>query len=346
MSTSSYKQSGVDIDAGNALVDNIKQLTKNTKTKDVISGIGGFAGLFSLNHSQVKDPVLVACTDGIGTKVKLATDINQVSGLGQDLVAMCVNDLICCGAKPLFFLDYFATGKLDVELTTEVIASVANTLKDIQCALLGGETAEMPGMYQSGDFDMAGFSVGIVDRDQIIDGSHISLGNKIIGIESSGFHSNGYSLLRHVIKEKKIDLSQKPSFADESLGDLLIKPTTIYVNPILSIIRNFSIHAMSHITGGGIVENLPRVLPKQCQAKIAKDSIPVPELYRYIQEAGNIEEDEMWRVFNMGIGFALIVSPDDADAITQQLSNMDYKAHVIGEVAGKSNDDDQSIVFT
>jgi len=339
-----YKTAGVDIDAGNALIDRIKPACDKTKRTEVISSLGGFAGLFSLGNLNCKNPVLVASTDGVGTKLKVALDMGKFDTIGQDLVAMCVNDLICCGAEPLFFLDYYATGKLDVEVASAVIISIAESLKDINCTLLGGETAEMPGLYNKGDFDLAGFAVGIVDKDRIIEGTSVGIGNVVIGLESSGFHSNGYSLVRSVVKECGLDLNKKLPFnSEQTLGELLLAPTKIYVTPILNLLRHYNISSMAHITGGGIVENLPRVMPKKCKALIDTSRFKVPELFRYIQEQGNIPEAEMWRVFNMGIGYILVVKPGDADGIVQQLNGMKYKAHVIGEIQERKTESDPDV---
>ncbi len=338
-SKTSYKDAGVDIDAGDELVERIKPMATSTKRSGVMEGLGGFAGLFALGqHSQVKDPVLVASTDGVGTKLKLAIDLKKYDTIGQDLVAMCVNDLICCGAEPLFFLDYYATGKLDVSQAADVINTIATCLKDINCALLGGETAEMPGLYKTGDFDVAGFAVGLVDRPKIIDGSDVRLGNKVIGLASSGVHSNGYSLVRKIIEDHKLDLKQK-YFGKTTLGEALLAPTIIYVNAVLNLLKQFKINAMAHITGGGIVENLPRVLPKQCKAVIEKKSIVVPELFKFLQKTAGIDDAEMWRVFNMGIGYTLVVAPQDEKNIIEQLTALGYAAAVIGTIAQKQGDE-------
>jgi phosphoribosylformylglycinamidine cyclo-ligase len=338
-----YKSSGVDIDAGNALVDRIKSVCDKTRRSEVISQLGGFSGYFSLTNSGVKNPVLVASTDGVGTKLKIALDMKKFDGLGQDLVAMCVNDLICCGAEPLFFLDYYAAGKLDVDEAAEVITSIAEALKAINCTLLGGETAEMPGLYQKGDFDIAGFAVGIVDKEKIIEGTSVGNGNVVIGLESSGFHSNGYSLVRSIIKERNLDLNKVYPISLKPLGLELLTPTRVYVNPVLHLLRNYQILAMAHITGGGIVENLPRVMSKKCKAIIDTTKFEVPALFRFFQEQGNVPEEEMWRVFNMGIGYIIIAKPGDADGIVQQLSGMKFKAHIIGEIVEKKTGDEAEV---
>lgn len=334
-----YKDAGVDIDTADDLVTRIKSFSKKTKRVEVISGIGGFAGLFSLTNSQVKNPVLVASTDGVGTKLKIAIDLAKYNTIGQDLVAMCVNDLICCGAEPLFFLDYFATGRLNSDDAAAIINSIAESLKDINCALLGGETAEMPGLYRDGDFDLAGFAVGLVDKNKIIDGSTVGLGDQVIGLASSGVHSNGYSLVRKIIEVAGLDLRQKHLFAPEGLGSSLLAPTIIYVNPVLKLLKSYDVHAMAHITGGGLVENLPRVLPKTCKAIIKKSAILTPEIFRYLQKHGGVPEDEMWRVFNMGIGYVLVVKQDDLDGALAQLRVMDILAEHIGSIDKKNQKD-------
>lgn len=334
-----YKDAGVDIDTADDLVTRIKSFSKKTKRVEVISGIGGFAGLFSLANSQVKNPVLVASTDGVGTKLKIAIDLAKYDTIGQDLVAMCVNDLICCGAEPLFFLDYFATGRLNPDDAATIINSIAEALKDINCALLGGETAEMPGLYRDGDFDLAGFSVGLVDKDKIIDGSTVGLGNQIIGLASSGVHSNGYSLVRKIVEVAGLDLRQKHLFAPEGLGLALLAPTLIYVNPVLKLLKSYDVRSMAHITGGGLVENLPRVLPKTCKAIIKKSAVPTPEVFRYLQKHGGVPEDEMWRVFNMGIGYVIVVKPDDLDGALAQLRAMAVNAEHIGSIDKKNQQD-------
>jgi phosphoribosylformylglycinamidine cyclo-ligase len=328
----SYKKSGVDIDAGDALVDRIAPLAKKTRRRELISGIGGFAGLFRVDTKKYKHPVLVASTDGVGTKLKLALDVGHIDDLGQDLVAMCVNDLICCGAEPLFFLDYFATGSLNVKQGTMIIQSIARSLKSINCTLLGGETAEMPGLYKKGDFDIAGFTVGVVDRKKIIDGHNVKSGDVLIGLRSSGIHSNGYSLVRKIIDHKKLNLQRQYKGLDRPLGQILLKPTKLYVNPVLDLIKKFNIHAMAHITGGGLFENLPRVLPKKTRPFIDKKKIAVPKVFRFLQAQGNVPEDEMWRVFNMGIGFVLVVAKKDAEKILLALKKMKCAASVIGEI--------------
>lgn len=336
--STTYKDSGVDIDAGESLVDRILPQALKTKRSGVISGIGGFAGLFALSSTGVKDPVLVAATDGIGTKLKLAIDFDYYDTVGQDLVAMCVNDLLCCGAEPLFFLDYYASGKLDVDKASVIINSISTCLKDFNCTLLGGETAEMPGLYQNNDFDMAGFAVGVVEREKIIDGTLVRYGDKIVGLASSGVHSNGYSLVRKIIEKQNLDL-HKTYFGSASLGRVLLTPTTIYVNPVLNVLRQYEIHSMAHITGGGLVDNIPRVLPKQCKAVLESHKIKTPEIFKFLQEQGQVEKSEMHRVFNMGIGFVLVIRPEDQEAVCQQLQAMKIDANVIGTIEQRKDGD-------
>ncbi len=330
---STYQEAGVSIDTGNQFVQAIKPLIKKTQRPEVLSPLGGFAALFSINKLKYTDPVLVSTTDGVGTKLKLGLECKKYKGLGQDLVAMCVNDLLCVGAEPLFFLDYFATGKLELEVATEVIAGITDSLKEIHCALVGGETAEMPGLYNKGDFDLAGFAVGIVNRDEIIDGSSISIGNKVIGIASSGFHSNGFSLVRKVLKDQEVDLQKIYPPLNEPLGNLLLKPTQIYVNQILNLKKQFNLLGLAHITGGGLLENPPRIFPKQCKAIIHRDAWEIPTLFKLFQEWGNIEDTEMFRVFNCGIGMVMVVEAPQADEIVSRLNAMGEKAFVLGEIA-------------
>ena len=299
--SSHYAKSGVDIDAGNEAVDRIKPLLKRTQTAGVLQGIGGFSGAFQL-PSGYKEPVLMSCTDGVGTKLRLAIDMDILEGVGVDLVAMCVNDLICSGAKPLFFLDYVACHKLVPAQMERILEGMVSACEKIDTAIVGGEMAEMNDMYQKGDFDLAGFSVGIVEKSQIIDGSNAKAGDKIYGIPSSGVHSNGYSLLRKVLTEEVIT---QHGIDPKSL----LEPTRIYVNEVLDLIQKHEITALAHITGGGLIENVERVLPEGVSLNIDRSSIPVPEIFQQIQKIGNIPEAEMGRVFNMGIGM-VIITPD------------------------------------
>jgi phosphoribosylformylglycinamidine cyclo-ligase len=329
-----YKDAGVDIDAGNRFVEMIKPLVKSTMRPEVMTDIGGFGGLFSLNTDKYKNPTLVSGTDGVGTKLKLAFMLDKHDTVGIDLVAMCVNDIIVQGAEPLFFLDYFATGKLSPEKAAEVVKGIAEGCKMAGCALIGGETAEMPGMYPEGEYDLAGFTVGVVDRDNLIDGSSIHEGDVIIGIASSGLHSNGYSLARKIIIENlDLPLDQPAKGMDIPLGEVLMAPTKIYVKSILNLIRDYTIKGMAHITGGGLLENIPRVLPKHCKAVLTRGSWDIPPLFDLLRDGGNIDELEMYRTFNNGIGMVLIVKKDDVDDIVSRLHGLGETASVIGEIA-------------
>lgn len=328
-----YKDAGVDIDAGNRFVDMIKPLVKSTSRPEVLSDIGGFGGLFSFHADKYKQPILVSSTDGVGTKLKLAFLMDKHDTVGIDLVAMCVNDVIVQGAEPLFFLDYMATGKLTPEKATEVVKGVAAGCKQAGCALVGGETAEMPGFYSAGVYDIAGFTVGAVDKNNIIDGSTITVGDKIIGIASNGLHSNGFSLARKVFFEM---MGLKPTDTidgfEQSIGMELLTPTRIYVKTILNLIRDFEIKGMAHITGGGLLENVPRVLPHHCQATIIGDSWEKPPIFTALREGGNIDETEMHRTFNYGLGMVLIVPSKQCEEIMIRLSGLNETAWEIGTI--------------
>ena len=329
-----YKDSGVDIAAGNSFVNLIKPLVKATSRPEVLADIGGFGGLFSLNTAKYKNPVLVSGTDGVGTKLKIAFQADRHDTIGIDLVAMCVNDIIVQGAEPLFFLDYLATGKLLPEKGAEIVKGIAEGCKQAGCALIGGETAEMPGFYADGEYDVAGFTVGVVDRDNIIDGSCISVGNRLIGIGSTGLHSNGYSLARTLIFDR-LGLSIHDQFpgSDASVADVLLMPTRIYVRSILNLLKDFSINGIAHITGGGLLENIPRVLPKECQAHIYTNAWEQPNLFKVLQKAGNVERSEMYRTFNMGIGMVLVVAENQAEDIIDRLKGLGEAAWIIGDIA-------------
>ncbi len=329
-----YKDSGVDIAAGNSFVNLIKPLVKATSRPEVLADIGGFGGLFSLNTAKYKNPVLVSGTDGVGTKLKVAFLTERHDTIGIDLVAMCVNDIVVQGAEPLFFLDYLATGKLLPEKGAEIVKGIAEGCKQAGCALIGGETAEMPGFYAEGEYDVAGFTVGVVDRDKIIDGSCISVGNRLIGIASSGLHSNGYSLARTLIFDH-LGLSIADTFPGDTatVADVLLTPTRIYVRSILNLLKDFTINGIAHITGGGLLENVPRVLPKRCQATIHTSRWEMPNLFSVLQKAGNVERDEMYRTFNMGIGMVLVVAEDQAEEIIYRLRGLDEQAWIIGEIS-------------
>jgi len=337
-----YKGAGVDIEAGNRFVDMIKPLVKSTNRPEVLTDIGGFGGLFSLNKDKYQSPVLVSSTDGVGTKLKLAFQLDRHNTVGIDLVAMCVNDVIVQGAEPLFFLDYLATGMLAPEKAAEIVEGIAEGCRQAGCALVGGETAELPGFYSDGEYDLAGFTVGVVDRDAIIDGSSIQVGEVLIGIASNGLHSNGYSLARRIISERlEGDLEAVVPGLDESLGDALLRPTRIYVKSILNLLRDFAIQGMAHITGGGLLENVPRILPRHCKAVIRKDAWPKPPLFEILREAGNLEEKELFRTFNYGIGMVLVVRKDDADDIMSRLRGLNEQAYVIGEIAACDDTSEQ-----
>lgn len=329
-----YKNSGVDIDAGNSFVKMIKPFVKATSRPEVMADIGGFGGLFSLNSGKYKNPVLVSGTDGVGTKLKLAFMADRHDTVGIDLVAMCVNDIIVQGAEPLFFLDYLATGKLDPAKAAAVVKGIAAGCIQAGCALIGGETAEMPGFYAEGEYDIAGFTVGVVDRDNLIDGSSITVGNTLIGLASSGLHSNGYSLARKVIFERLgLGIDSIIPETGTTVADELLTPTRIYVKSILNLLRDFTINGIAHITGGGLLENIPRVLPNGCKAIVRKGSWPLLPIFTILQEAGNIEEAEMHRTLNCGIGMVLAVPAEQTDDILIRLSGLNEKAYIIGEVA-------------
>ncbi|MGD9019250.1 MAG: phosphoribosylformylglycinamidine cyclo-ligase [Desulfuromonadales bacterium] len=337
-----YKGAGVDIEAGNRFVDMIKPLVKSTSRPEVLTDIGGFGGLFSLNKDKYQSPVLVSSTDGVGTKLKLAFQLDRHNTVGIDLVAMCVNDIIVQGAEPLFFLDYLATGMLAPEKAAEIVEGIAEGCRQAGCALVGGETAELPGFYQDGEYDLAGFTVGVVDRDAIIDGSSIQVGEILIGIASNGLHSNGYSLARRIVEERlEKGLETILPALGEPLVEALLRPTRIYVKSILNLLRDFTIQGMAHITGGGLLENVPRVLPRHCKAVIHKDSWPKPPLFEFLREAGNLEERELYRTFNYGIGMVLVVQKNDVDDMLSRLHGLNEQAYVIGEIAACDDTSEQ-----
>ena len=337
-----YKDAGVDIDAGNRFVQLIKPLVKATSRPEVLTDIGGFGGLFSLNAGKYEKPTLVASTDGVGTKLKLAFLMDKHDTVGIDLVAMCVNDIVVQGAEPLFFLDYLATGKLAPEKAVEIVRGISEGCVQAGCALIGGETAEMPGMYGDGEYDLAGFTVGVVDNTRIIDGSSITVGDRLIGIASSGLHSNGYSLARKVFLDLlQLPLDATPEGLERPLGEELLTPTRIYVKAILNLLRDFQIKGMAHITGGGILENVPRVLPRHCKAVIAKESWPKPAIFELLRSGGNIEELEMYRTFNYGIGMVLVVPEREVEDIMTRLVGLKETAFLIGEIAKCGDDEDQ-----
>jgi len=329
-----YKDAGVDIDSGNSFVKMIKPMVKSTYRPEVIADLGGFGGLFSLNSSKYRQPVLVSGTDGVGTKLKLAFMADKHDTVGIDLVAMCVNDIIVQGAEPLFFLDYLATGRLVPEKASEVVKGIAQGCSMAGCALIGGETAEMPGFYSEGEYDLAGFAVGVVERDNIIDGSSITVGNKLIGITSNGLHSNGYSLARKVLFDiMGLEINSPLPGFQTTVAEELLTPTRIYVKTVLNLLRDFGINGIAHITGGGLLENVPRILPNGCKAIIAKDSWVVPPIFPLLQQGGGIEDMEMFRTFNCGIGMVLVVPDNESEEILIRLSGLNEQAFVIGEVA-------------
>ena len=337
-SPTTYKDAGVNIDEGNAFVQALAPLIQKTKRPEALGNFGGFASLFSMNRLKYKNPVLVSSTDGVGTKLKLAQEMQSFRGIGIDLVAMCVNDLLCTGAEPLFFLDYYACGRLETQKAIQVIEGISDALADIHCALVGGETAEMPGVYQKDEFDLAGFAVGVVDREEIIDGSAISLGNKIIGLSSSGVHSNGFSLVRKIIQDKNLDIQTLYPGLSASLGEVLLAPTRIYVNPVLKIKQQFPLLGIAHITGGGLLENIPRILPQQCRAVLYQDRWPQPEVFPFLQKHGDIASEEMFRVFNCGIGMTLVVAAEQAQEIADRFTGAGFPAFVIGEIQARQDD--------
>ncbi|WP_374418998.1 phosphoribosylformylglycinamidine cyclo-ligase [Novosphingobium arvoryzae] len=329
----SYEQAGVSIAAGNALVKAIAPLAKATARPGADAELGGFGGFFDLKAAGYTDPLLVAANDGVGTKVKLAIDHDRHDKIGIDLVAMCVNDLIVQGAEPLFFLDYFATGKLDSGVAERVVSGIADGCKISGCALIGGETAEMPGMYAAGDYDLAGFCVGAVERGQQLTGDRVAAGDVLLGLASSGVHSNGYSLVRRLAADKGWKLDRPALFdADRLLIDHLIEPTRIYVKSLLPVIRSGRVHALAHITGGGLLENVPRVLPKGLHARIDADAWEQPRLMAFLQAQGNIEPGEMARTFNCGIGMVLAVAADDVASVQADLVAAGETVHVIGAI--------------
>ena len=338
----SYKDAGVDIDAGNELVDKIKPYAAKTSRPEVLAGLGGFGSLFELPVERYRQPVLVSSTDGVGTKLKLAMTMGTHDTIGIDLVAMCVNDLVVQGAEPLFFLDYYATGKLHVDVAADVIKGIAAGCEQAGAALVGGETAEMPGLYQKDEYDLAGFAVGIVEKDGIIDGHKVAPGDALVGLKSSGAHSNGYSLIRKIIDVTDADLLER--FDSKTLGEALLQPTRIYVKPLLSLFKKVEVHALAHITGGGLLENIPRVLPENCVAQIRKNSWKQPKIFQWIQENGNVEEEEMLRTFNCGIGMVVIVKAADADQTIQHLNKQGETAFLIGQISERANNQEQVIV--
>lgn len=333
-----YADAGVDIDKADKLVDKIKKISQQTPRSGVIGKIGGFGGMFSLDISNIANPVLVSSTDGVGTKLKIAFMTGKHDTIGIDLVAMCVNDIIVQGAKPLFFLDYLSMGKLETDIATNIISGIGEGCRQANCALIGGETAEMPGFYKDNEYDLAGFAVGMVEKSKIIDGSKIRVGNQLIGISSSGLHSNGYSLVRKIcfdVLKLKID-SYIPEFG-QTIGEELLIPTRIYSETIHNIIKDLPVLGLAHITGGGIADNILRVIPGQCNIVIRKDSWDVPPVFTYLKQAGNISEREMMRTFNNGIGMTAVVPEDAVQEILDRLNVMNEKAFIIGEIVERKD---------
>lgn len=331
----SYADAGVNIETGNTFVENIKKSVQRTFTKGVVTEIGGFGGLFNLDTTGMEQPILVSGTDGVGTKLKLANMMNKHDTIGIDLVAMCVNDVLVCGAAPLFFLDYYATGELELAVAEQVVAGIADGCVQSNAALIGGETAEMPGMYAKGDYDLAGFCVGLVDKPKMLSNDSVKPGDKIVGISSSGPHSNGYSLIRKIIEVSNADLSS--DLNGKPLGEQLLAPTQIYVKPVLALLEKFNIHAMAHITGGGITENLPRSMPENTEALINLGSWEQPAVFDWLQQHGNVEQHEMLKTFNCGIGMALIVDSTEAQNLVNELQQMELASWIIGEIQASEN---------
>jgi phosphoribosylformylglycinamidine cyclo-ligase len=341
----SYKEAGVDIDKGNAFIQAIKPMVESTFRPEVLTKIGSFAGCVSLNLERYKRPILVSATDGVGTKLKIAFMMNRHDTIGIDLVAMSVNDLVVVGAKPLFFLDYLATSRLDLETAKHVMSGIVKGCTEAECSLVGGETAEMPGFYRKREYDLAGFAVGIVEDSQLIDGSKVTVGDKLIGLASNGLHSNGYSLVRKVLLDHhKMNLQERVEEVGAVLGDELLRPTKIYVKVVLNLIRDFNIGGIAHITGGGITDNLPRIIPKGYKAVVHKGAWEVPPIFPFLQEKGNIPEEEMLRTFNNGIGMIFIVRMKETEEILSRLHSLGQKAFVIGEME-KAEREEKAIQF-
>ena len=336
-----YRDAGVDIEAGDALVENIKPFAKKTLRAEVLAGIGGFGALCRIPQ-QYREPVLVSGTDGVGTKLKLAFELNRHDTIGIDLVAMSVNDILVQGAEPLFFLDYFACGRLDVATATQVVKGIAAGCEHAGCALIGGETAEMPGMYAEGEYDLAGFAVGVVEKSRIIDGSRIAAGDVVLGLASSGAHSNGYSLIRRVLKQYNVNLAQP--LDGTPLAELVLTPTRIYVKPLLRLMEKIPVKGLAHITGGGLTENVPRILPETLTAQLERASWNMPPLLQWLQRQGNIADAEMLRVFNCGIGMVAIVAPEHADAATKLLQDAGETVYRIGAIRERESGEAQTVV--
>ncbi len=344
---SRYAEAGVDIDRANRLVENIKKLASSTFKRGVLTDIGGFAGLFALDIGRFKEPVLVASTDGVGTKIKIAVKARRHRGIGIDLVAMCVNDIVVTGATPLFFLDYLAFGRLEESIALELLEGITEGCKQAECALIGGETAEMPGMYGPGEYDCVGFTVGVVDRDAIIDGSEISVGDRIIGLASNGLHSNGFSLVRKIVfEELGLSLEDQPEGLKRPLGEELLRPTKIYVRAVLSLLRHgIKIKGVAHITGGGFYDNIERVLPRGCRAVLQKGTWPVPEIFTFLQTHGRIPEEEMFRTFNCGIGLVIILPEEQVQEAQLLLQGINEEVFDLGYIETREDQDTPAVVI-
>ncbi len=340
---STYKDSGVDIDSASNFIERIKPFIKTTARKEVVSGIGGFGGLFRFESAKFKNPILVSSTDGVGTKLKIAHMMDKHDTVGIDLVAMSVNDVVVQGAEPLFFLDYLATGKIDIERDVKIVEGIVNGCKQAGCTLIGGETAEMPGFYENGEYDLAGFCVGVVESEKLIDGSSISVNDRVIGVASSGLHSNGFSLARKILLEDgNLKITDNVPGLEKIVGLELLEPTRIYVKSLLNLIKNFNIKGLVHITGGGFYDNIPRIIPQSCRCVITKSSWEIPPIFQVIKEIGKVEEKEMFRVFNMGIGMMVVVSEKESEEVVHRLEVLGEKAYIIGSV--EKREKDQSLV--
>lgn len=344
---SKYSEAGVDIDKGNAFVHGIKDIVKSTHQRGVLNDIGGFSSLFAIDTNKYKQPVLVTSTDGVGTKLEIAKRCNKHDTIGIDLVAMCVNDIIVGGAKPLCFLDYYSVGKLELDVATEVVRGIAEGCIQSQCSLVGGETAEMPGLYKAGDYDLAGFVVGIGDRDKLIDGSEIRVGNKIIGLRSSGLHSNGFSLVRKIcFSDNDFSVDQYMEELGCTLGEELLKPTRIYVQSVLGVLKSFKLNGIVHNTGGGFIDNIPRILPPGCKADINLGCWQPQPIFDFLAEKGNVPQEEMYRTFNMGIGLMVAVDDEAAEEIILRFQAHGEEAFVIGEITAlKEGESQVNLIF-
>ncbi len=343
---SRYSEAGVDIDKGNLFVKNIKDVVASTHQRGTLNDIGGFSSLFAIDTEKFQQPVLVSSTDGVGTKLAVAQLCDKHDTIGIDLVAMCVNDIVVGGATPLCFLDYFSVGKLDLEVATAVVEGIAEGCRQAKCSLVGGETAEMPGLYKSGEYDLAGFTIGIINRDKIIDGSEIKVGNKIIGLASSGLHSNGYSLVRKIcFEELQLQVNDDIPECNSTLGEELLKPTKIYVQSVLNVLKNYKINGMVHNTGGGFIDNIPRILPNGCKAIMDRASWQIPPIFNFLESKGSVPRDEMYRTFNMGIGLMAIVDEPMANDIAHHFTALGETPFIIGEIVSSEEDAKPTVEF-